>query len=174
MQRFKLIIYYLFVQYLPHSRLISLSNIIRLWYMAKILKVIQFDKNSKFESGIYISDARNLEIGKHVRINENVFLQGIINIGDYVMIAPNVSIYSKTHNHHDINTPMVLSGETQTKKVIIENDVWIGINSVILPGVTIGKGSIIGANSLVNKDVEPYSIMGGTPARLIRKRSNAN
>lgn len=138
--------------------------------MSKVLKIIPFDKNSKFEYGIYISDARNLRIGKHVRINENVFLQGRINIGDYVMIAPNVAIYTKTHNYNDINTPMVLSGETDTQEVIIEDDVWIGINSVILPGVTIGKGTIIGANSLVNKDVEPYSIMGGIPARLIKKR----
>jgi len=170
MQRFKLIIYYLFVQYLPHSRLISLSNTIRLWYMAKILKVIQFDKNSKFESGIYISDARNLEIGKHVRINENVFLQGSITIGDFVMIAPNVSIYTKTHRYGDINTPMVLSGESETKTVTIENDVWLGLNAVVLPGITVGKGSIIGANSVVTKNVEPYSIIGGVPAHLIRKR----
>jgi maltose O-acetyltransferase len=138
--------------------------------MAKILKVIQFDKNSKFEYGVYISDARNLKIGKHVRINENVFLQGRISIGDYVMIAPNVAIYSKTHNYHDINTPMVLSGESETRTVTIDNDVWIGINAVVLPGVTVGKGSIIGANSVVTKNVEPYSIMGGVPARLIRKR----
>jgi maltose O-acetyltransferase len=138
--------------------------------MAKILKVIQFDKNSKFESGIYISDARNLEIGKHVRINENVFLQGSITIGDFVMIAPNVSIYTKTHRYGDINTPMVLSGESETKTVTIENDVWLGLNAVVLPGITVGKGSIIGANSVVTKNVEPYSIIGGVPAHLIRKR----
>lgn len=138
--------------------------------MAKVLKIIKYDSNSKFESGIYISDAKQIKIGKYARINENVFLQGEIEIADYVMIAPNVSIYTKTHNYHDVNTPMVLSGETETKKVIIERDVWIGINAVILPGVTIGEGAIIGANSLVNKNVESYSIIGGVPARLIRSR----
>ncbi len=170
MLKLKLIIYYLIIKNLPHSRLLGLSNKLRMFYMAKVLNVIPYDKNSKFEYGIYISDTRNLKIGNHVRINENVFLQGSISIGNYVMIAPNVAIYSKTHNYHDINTPMVLSGETEMKEVIIEDDVWIGINSVILPGVKIGEGSIIGANSFVNKDVEPYSIMGGIPARLIKKR----
>lgn len=171
MQKLKLIIYYLFIQYLPHSRLIGFSNVIRMWYVAKVLKIMPFDKNSKFESGIYLSDARNLKIGKHVRINENAFLQGSITIGDYAMIAPNVSIYSKTHNYHDINIPMVQSGESETKTVSIENDVWVGINVVILPGITIGKGSIIGANAVVTKNVEPYSIMGGIPAKLLRKRT---
>lgn len=170
MQKFKLAIYYLIIQYLPHSRFVKLSNLIRLFYVSKILKIISFDKNSKFENGIYISDARDIEIGNFVRINENVFLQGNIKIGDYVMIAPGVSIYTKTHNYHDINTPMVLSGESKTKKVIIENDVWIGRNAVVMPGVKIGRGSIIGANAIVNKSVAPNSIMGGVPARLIRKR----
>jgi len=170
MRKLKLIFYYSFIQYLPHSRLIPLSNRLRMWYMAKVLKVMPFDKNSKFESGIYISDSRQLKIGKHARINENAFLQGSIQIGDYVMIAPNVSIYSKTHNHHDVKAPMVLSGESETKTVIIEDDVWIGINTVILPGIKIGKGSIVGANSVVTKDVAPYTIVGGVPAKLIRSR----
>ncbi len=171
MQKLKLVIYYLFIQYLPHSRLIGISNVMRLWYVAKVLKVMPFDKNSKFEFGIYLSNAKNLKIGKHVRINENVFLQGSIQIGDYAMLAPNVSIYSKTHNYHDIHTPMVKSGESETKTVIIEEDVWIGINAVILPGITIGKGSIIGANAVVTKNVAPYSIMGGIPAKLLRERT---
>jgi maltose O-acetyltransferase len=138
--------------------------------MSKVLKIMPLDKNSKFEHGIYISDARQLKIGKHVRINENVFLQGSINVGNYVMIAPNVSIYSKTHIHNDINIPMVLSGETETKAVIIEDDVWIGINCTILPGIKIGKGAIIGAHSVVTKDVASYTIVGGVPAKLIRSR----
>jgi maltose O-acetyltransferase len=129
-----------------------------------------FDNNSKFESRIYISDAKNIKIGSHCRINENVFLQGKISIGNFVMIAPNVSIYTKTHIYDNINLPMVKSGETETLDVSIGNDVWIGLNSTILPGISIGEGSIIAAHSLVNKDVEPYSIVGGVPAKLIKKR----
>jgi len=171
MQKFKIFIYYVFIQHLPHSRFIGASNRIRIWYVSKILKIMPYDTKSKFEYKVYISDSKRLKIGNYVRINENVFLQGDISIGDHVMIAPNVSIYTKTHIHSDINTPMVCSGETKTKQVIIEDDVWLGINTTILPGVTIGKGSIIGANSLVNKSIPPYSIFGGVPAKFIKERT---
>ena len=141
-----------------------------MWYCSKILKIISYDNNSKFENNIYISDAKNILIGKHCRINEHVFLQGSVQIGDYVMIAPYVTIHSSTHVYNDIHTPMVLGGLTEANTVIIDDDVWIGKNVVVLPGVKIGKGSIIGANSVVTKDVDEYSIYGGVPAKLIKKR----
>ncbi len=171
MQKLKLIIYYVIIQNLPHSRFLKISNTIRIWYLSKVLKIMPYDKNSKFEYKIYISDARQINLGSFVRINENTFFQGNVNIGNHVMIAPNVSVYSKTHKYDDLNTPMVLSGETPTKTVVIEDDVWIGINTVILPGIRIGKGAIVGANSVVTKNVEPYSIVGGVPAKFIRKRN---
>lgn len=165
-----LIIYYIFISKLPHSRFLIFSNIVRVWYCSKILKIMPFDTNSKLEYGVYLSDTRNIRIGKHCRINENVFLQGTVEIGNYVMIAPCVAIYSSTHIYDSIEVPMVLNGLSENKCVIIEDDVWIGRNCVILPGVKIGKGSIIGANSVVNKDIEEYSIYGGVPAKLIKKR----
>ena len=170
MHKFKLIIYYLFIQKLPHSRLWGGFNTLRIWYMSKVLKIMPFDRNSKFENGVYISDAKQLRIGNYVRINENSFLRGAITIGDYCMIAPNVSIYTRTHVYDNPDIPVVLSGEIDFKEVILEEDVWIGRNVVILPGIHIGKGSIIGANSVVTKNIEPYSIVGGVPAKLIRKR----
>lgn len=165
-----LIIYYVIIAKLPHSRLIKLSGLIRLWYVSKLLKLMPFDKNSKFEPNIYISNGANIKMGKHIRINEDVFLQGVVDIGDYVMIAPNVAIHSSTHIYNNPPMPMVLNNLTEPKKVTIEDDVWIGRNSVILPGITIGKGSIVGANSVVNKNVEPYTIVGGVPAKFIKKR----
>lgn len=139
--------------------------------MSRVLKVMKYHKQSKFEFGIYISDAKKLAIGKNVRINENVFLQGEIEIGNDVMIAPNVAIYTATHKHQLPNIAMVDQGTTAIKKVIIEDDVWIGRNVVILPGIKIQKGSIIGANSVVTKNIQEYSIYGGVPAKLIRKRN---
>lgn len=170
MHKLKLILYYSLIQHLPHSRIFRQLSFIRVWYASKILKILKYDKNSKFEYGVYISDAKNLKIGKHVRINENVFLQGEIEIGDFVMIAPNTSIYTKSHNHSNKEIPMVKSGITSTQKVIIEDNVWIGRNVTILPGIKIAEGSIVGANSVVTKNIEPFTIVGGVPAKLIRKR----
>ncbi len=65
---------------------------------------------------------------------------------------------------------MILQGEKKGINPIIEDDVWIGRNAIIMPGVRIGKGSIVGAGAVVTKNVEPYSIVGGVPAKLIRKR----
>lgn len=170
MHNLKLIIYYLIITKLPHSRLLALSNKIRVWYLSKILRVMKFHKYSKFEFGVYISNAQKLSIGRNVRINENVFLQGEIEIGDDVMIAPNAAIYTNTHEFQSTDIAMVNQGETPSNKVIIEDDVWIGRNVIVLPGIKIQNGAIIGANSVVTKDVEAYTIYGGVPAKLIRKR----
>lgn len=67
---------------------------------------------------------------------------------------------------------MVKQGYQETKKVIIEDDVWIGARSVILPGIKIGTGSIIAVGSVVTKDVEPLSIVAGVPAKLVKKRNS--
>ncbi|HOO26508.1 MAG TPA: DapH/DapD/GlmU-related protein [Clostridiales bacterium] len=73
------------------------------------------------------------------------------------------------HSYTDPDTPIV-DQPTDQRKITIEDNVWIGANAVITPGITIGTGSIIGAGAVVTKDVEPYSVMGGVPAKLIRKR----
>lgn len=137
--------------------------------MSKILRVMKWDKESFFENNIYIGNAKNIKIGKRCEINENVFIQGAL-IGDYVMIAPNVSLLSNMHNHSKVNKPMILQGKKIGNIVIIENDVWLGRNVIVMPGVRIGKGSIIAAGAVVTKNVPAYSIYGGVPAKLIKKR----
>ncbi|WP_421977778.1 acyltransferase [Roseivirga seohaensis] len=95
---------------------------------------------------------------------------GLIVIGDNVMMSPRVSIYAENHNFEKRNVPMKAQGVTrQTTKV--EDDCWIASNSVILAGVTIGKGSVISAGAVVTKDVPPYSIVGGVPAKVIKSRN---
>nr|WP_319502288.1 acyltransferase [uncultured Draconibacterium sp.] len=168
--KIKLITYYLIISKLPHSRLLGTSNKLRVWYLSKILHICPFDPNTKIENNIYISDGKELKIGNYCRINEDVFLQGSVQIGNFVMIAPNVTIHSSTHNYENTEIPMVKQGLSDNKKVIIEDDVWIGRNVVILPGLRIGQGSIVAANAVVNKNVEPYSVIGGVPAKLIKKR----
>lgn len=98
-----------------------------------------------------------------------MFIQGAV-IGDNVMIAPGVSILNNSHSFSDIETPMILQPMVKNKNPVIGSDVWIGRNVVIMHGVTIGCGAIIGAGAVVTKDVDPFSIMGGVPARLIKCR----
>lgn len=86
------------------------------------------------------------------------------------MIGPNVVIRASNHNFKDISTPMKFQGHSGGK-IIICNDVWIGANVTIVPNVCIGKGSIIVAGAVVIKNIPKYSIYGGVPAKVIKKRT---
>jgi maltose O-acetyltransferase len=108
-------------------------------------------------------------IGKHCQINENVFIQGA-NIGDYVMIAPNVSILSVNHEHLNDNIPIVKQAWSENMPVWIRENVWIGRNAAIMPGCVIGEGVIVGAGAFVTKDIVDYAIVGGVPARVLKLR----
>lgn len=170
MQKIKLILYYLIVSKLPHSRLSMLFNKIRCWYVCSILKIMKKNSNNYFEYGVYIADATKLSIGEHCHVNENVFIQGA-NIGNYVMIAPNVAILNSTHNYDNKNIPMIMQGSEENLNPTIEDDVWIGRNVVIMPGVTLGKGSVIAAGAVVTKEVEPFCVVAGVPAKIIKRRT---
>lgn len=128
-----------------------------------------YDKNSFVEYGVYFSNGKNVKIGTNCHINENVFIQGAY-IGNNVMIAPNVSLLSISHNYENTEIPMTNQGETKPNPPIIEDDVWLGRNVVVMPGITIGSGSIIAAGAVVTKNVAPFSVMGGVPAKLIKSR----
>jgi acetyltransferase-like isoleucine patch superfamily enzyme len=113
----------------------------------------------------------SIEIGNHSVIGIGNWLQGSgrIRIGDNVIIGPYVAIVSTNHTYQDVDTP-VAKQPLQTGEVVIEDDVWIGAHCTITQNVRIGAHSIIGANSFVNKDVPPYSIVGGAPAKLLKSR----
>ena len=87
-----------------------------------------------------------------------------------MLIASFVSMYAANHNFEDPNIPIRDQGMTTKGGIKIEDDVWIGTHVVILDGITIGKGSVISAGSIVTQDVEPYSIVAGVPAKIIRYR----
>ena len=111
----------------------------------------------------------NLEIGHHTQINPGTAIYGKVKIGNYVMIAPNCMVAGGSHNYDDTDKYMMFQHSNE-KGVVIEDDVWIGANSCILDGVIIGKGSIVGANSTVTKNVPPYAIVFGSPAKIIKWR----
>ncbi|NOR46111.1 MAG: acyltransferase [Candidatus Delongbacteria bacterium] len=169
MKKIYLIIYYVIISKLPNSRFCKIFNSIRVWYLSKVIKVMPYNKKTAIQDNVYIGNAKNISIGSECQINENVFIQGA-KIGDHVMIAPNAAILTSTHNFSRTDIPMIHQGSTKEIIPTIENDVWIGRNVIVLPGVKIGQGSIVAAGAVVTKDVEEYSIMGGVPAKLIRKR----
>lgn len=93
-----------------------------------------------------------------------------VTIGENVMIAPHCVIAGGNHEYRNLDIPMIKAGDFSNGPIIIEDDVWIGANCTITDNVKIGRGAIIAANSVVNKDVDPYSIVGGVPAAIISTR----
>lgn len=93
-----------------------------------------------------------------------------VSIGRYVMFGPNVTITGSDHRFDVPGTPMIFSGRPKLKETIIEADVWIGYGCVVMSGVRVGRGAIVAANSVVTKDVPPYEIHGGVPAKKIKDR----
>ena len=119
---------------------------------------------------IAVSHEGQVYIGDHTHLGVDVYLnasRGCIRIGNYVAIAPKSQIYSYSN---DYQAGRRIVDCYRVADVTIEDDVWIGAGSIILPGVTIGTGAIVGAGSVVKRDVPSYAIVAGSPARQIGTR----
>lgn len=113
---------------------------------------------------------RRVTIGDYSGIGRDCLVQSGTTIGKHVMMGPEVLIFTQNHSHASIEETLDTQGFEPEEPVTIEDDVWIGARAIILPGVTIGRGSIIGAGAIVTKDVPPYSIAAGNPARVVKTR----
>ena len=113
--------------------------------------------------------------GEHVQISRNCYLNGCgnITIGDHTMLGPNTTIVSVNHRYDRLDKPIRLQGIIR-EPVTIEEDVWTGANITILPGVTIGRGTVVAAGAVVTKDIPPYSIAAGVPAKVVGSRKQDN
>ena len=167
-----LIAYYCFAGYIPRLPVVNWSGKTIRGFLCKFI-FRKCGKNVNVERMAFFGSGKNIELGSNsgIGIRAQIFgtEEGEIIIGDNVMMAPDVVILAAEHNHSDVNTPMIQQG-MYFSKVVIEDDVWIGIRSIILSGVTIGKGAIVGAGAVVTKDVPPYSIVVGVPAKVIKIR----
>jgi acetyltransferase-like isoleucine patch superfamily enzyme len=124
---------------------------------------------SVIESFSVINNAvGDLLIGRHTRIGIGNTIIGPVQIGNHVNLAQNVVVSGLNHNFKDVDRYIDRQG-VSTKPVIIEDDVWIGANSIILPGVTIGKHSVVAAGSVVTRSVSAYSVCAGNPAKVIKQ-----
>jgi acetyltransferase-like isoleucine patch superfamily enzyme len=169
MKRLGYAFYYLVISRLPHSRFSIVFNRIRVWYLCRVLRVMEPGEMTYCEHHVFIGGPGRVKFGRSCQINENTFIE-TAEIGNFVMIAPNVAILSSMHNHDRLDIPMILQGATIGRKVIIEDDVWLGRNVLVMPGIRIGKGSIVAAGAVVTRDVPEYKIVGGVPARIIKDR----
>nr|WP_255571239.1 CatB-related O-acetyltransferase [Halomarinibacterium sedimenti] len=138
-------------------------------------------QNVIFEGKNAVPDRCNfsgkIKIGYATTLGYNNFMHGDIEVGKYCQLGADVSIHTTNHPISYLSTYVnksLFNGELSqlksVKKTVIGNDVWIGHNVNIMGGVTIGNGAIIAAGALVTKDVSPYTIVGGVPAKVIRKR----
>ena len=107
-------------------------------------------------------------IGDHTRIGLHNTIIGPVEIGNNVNLAQGITVTALNHNFSDTNKRIDEQG-VSTNQVTIEDDVWIGANAVILPGVTIGEHCVVAAGAVVTKDVPPHSLVAGVPAKVIKQ-----
>ena len=168
---FFLILYLSIFRYLPASSTPFVGIIFRqMRYLCCKPIFKSCGKNVNIERNVFFGTGFNLVIGDNSGLGINALIPGDTIIGKNVMMGPNVYILSTSHHFDDIETPMIDQGKTVKKQCIIEDDIWIGRQVIFTPGRTVKKGSIIGAGTVLCKDFEAYSIIGGNPSKLIRKR----
>lgn len=155
---------------LPHGgyRQFPLSQSIR-----RLSGKLLFDYCGKeVNIGRRVRCSKNISLGNESSIGDYSYISGEVCIGNHVMIAPRCVFIAMNHRFSSEYPFQEIEGEK--KKIVIGDNVWIGYGAMILAGVKVGNGSIIAAGSVVTKDVEPYSVVGGVPARLIKKRIQAD
>ena len=144
------------------------------WKISKYFRILcgklMFKKcGKKVDIGRRIKLSPNIYLGDNSGIGDYAYFIGTVKIGKNVMMAPKCSFIGQNHKFLDKNLNMNKQGETR-KGITIHDNVWIGYNATIMDGVTINEGAIIAAGSVVTKDVEKNSIVGGVPAKHIKYR----
>lgn len=146
---------------------------VRMWFLLRfVYKLSEVGLNCYFGRHLHIRK-NSLAIGSHTFIGSYCWVGSKVRVGSYVMIAARVSFVGGDHRFDVVGTPMILSERGVNREVKIKDDVWIGHGATIMHGVTIGEGAIVAAGSVVTSDVEDYTIVGGVPAKFIRRRFNS-
>lgn len=159
------------VTFLKWSVYKFLYNLMNYVYGRKRAKI----GNSDIHPTAIIREGEHVTIGDNCLINHNNVIQagksknGTITIGNYVHTGTNVIMLAFNHGFYTREIPTKKQDYLEAP-IVIEDDVWIGAGVIILAGVTIGKGAIIASNAVVNKNVPPYTIVGGVPAKIIKER----
>lgn len=136
-------------------------------------KLIILDNKAEIQDFVIIKTFQNkVQIGSYTQINPFTVIYGGsgVVIGKYVMIAPHCMIASGNHDFKQLDKPMRFTEGITKGPIVIEDGVWIGANSIITDGVRIGHDSVVAAGSVVTKDVAPWVIVAGVPAKVISNR----
>jgi maltose O-acetyltransferase len=160
-----IILYYSILRYLPSSKLFRLLR----YYCCKHI-FAYCGKNVNIERMAHFNSGMGIEIGDNSGIGINAHIPSDTKIGKNVMMGPNCFILQLNHRFDRTDIPMIEQGSYPSKQTIIEDDVWIGRNVLFTPGRIVKTGTIIAAGTVLCKDFESYSIVGGNPSKLIRKR----
>ena len=118
-----------------------------------------------------VADAATLRLGEHTFIGRGVEFDILssVSVGSHSLVAPRCFI---TDHVHGIRPDLRIDQQPcEAQPVLIGSDVWLGAGTVVLPGVKIGDGAVVGANSVVTSDVAPYTVVAGAPARFLRNRT---
>ena len=147
----------------------------RIMHNVRGRQLAKIGKNTKIHPTALIREGQYVTIGDNCLINNNCLIQagksdnGTITLGNYVHMGVNVIILGFNHGFYTKEIP-IKEQDYMDAPVIIEDDVWIGGGAIILAGVKIGKGAIIAAGAVVTRNVPPYTIVGGIPAKVIKER----
>ena len=169
-----LALYYGIARYLPNSYgfMGGLSNSIRVWLCKRIFK--KAGRISTINRKVGFGSGRNIEIGDFSGIGANTSIPSDTIIGNNVIVSRNIFILNRNHQFDRTDIPLNTQGFKPALQTVIEDDCWIGMNSLLTPGRHIRKGTIVAMGSVLTKDFPEYSIVGGNPAKLIRSRLNSN
>ena len=166
-----LCVYYTIAQYLPNSYSFlfgRLSNRIRIILCKKIFK--RCGKVRTINRRVIFATGRNIEMGDESGIGANTQIPSDTIIGRNVMLSRNCFILDRNHAFERIDIPINDQGFKDRKQTIIEDDCWIGLNTIFTPGRHVKKGTIVAMGTVLTKDFPEYSIVGGNPGKLIKSR----
>lgn len=166
-KRIFFILYFVFASWLPKSQRSKVAKKIRYLFAKRICTL---GKNVNIERKAYFTP--RLKVGDNSGIGINSEIYGPVEIGENVLMGPEVVIYTNGHQFKDVNKTIMSQGFTEDEPVIIGNDCWIGRRVMVMPGVTIGNGSVIGAGAVVTRDIPPFSVAVGVPAKVIKSRKD--
>ena len=130
-------------------------------------------ENITIKHGAYFGDGSKIVMGEYSQLGIDCKVENDLIMGDYVLMGPEVIIYSSMHEYNNLEIPIMMSGAKEKKPVVIGNDVWIGARSIIMPGVKIGNHVIIGSGAVVTHDIPDYAVVGGVPAKIIKYRNKS-